>query len=309
MNVYLLAGKFCFFLEFLLLKRLKVVWCRSASADNSMINQYNENNWAVRERLRYIENCAWWKGFVNRQDLTEMFGVSMAQASTDMQRFLDLSPDSLAYNLRLKRYEARSTMECVGIQPRLEEAVALFLAGDVGSLWSGGIVDEAQDGAFGVVLVPTQGAGETVQRRAFLAVVNGHRVRMCYTSRSTGKAEWRSARPHALGHNGFHWYLRAWCERNAGFQDFSLGRISEIEWSREQAPLPQPDLDWEEWVTLRLRANPKLDKANRQTVEFDYGMSKGPLTIKVRKAMQSYLLARLGIGVVGNSASLFERVK
>jgi predicted DNA-binding transcriptional regulator YafY len=58
-------------------------------------------------------------------------------------------------------------------------------------------------------------------------------------------------RPHALGHNGARWHVRAWCERNTDFRDFTLSRIAEVEWSREQAEPPIEDNDWEQWVTLQ----------------------------------------------------------
>ena len=52
----------------------------------------------------FIEACAWWKGLVKRQDLAGLFGVSMAQASSDLQRYLELNPGAFVYNLRQKRY-------------------------------------------------------------------------------------------------------------------------------------------------------------------------------------------------------------
>ncbi len=50
-------------------------------------NKTNDQNWAATERLRFIETCAWWKGIVQRQDLVGLFGISMAQASSDLQRY------------------------------------------------------------------------------------------------------------------------------------------------------------------------------------------------------------------------------
>jgi hypothetical protein len=50
-------------------------------------NKSNDRNRAAMERLRFIEACAWWKGLVNRQDLAGLFGVSMAQVSSALQRY------------------------------------------------------------------------------------------------------------------------------------------------------------------------------------------------------------------------------
>jgi hypothetical protein len=71
-----------------------------------MGNKTNDRNWAATERLRFIEACAWWKGIVNQQDLVGLFGVSMAQASSDLQRYLEMNPAAFVYDSRQKRYEA-----------------------------------------------------------------------------------------------------------------------------------------------------------------------------------------------------------
>jgi hypothetical protein len=268
-----------------------------------MSNKSNENNWAVRERLTFIETCAWWKGLVNRQDLTAVFGVSMAQASSDMQRYLDINPDSLGYNLRLKRYEATSEMKCMVSTPRIEDAVARFMDGDFCASWPGRSCEETLDGNVSVLQQPGRQAPSIVERRAFMAIMNNQRIRIRYTSTRTGKPEWRWIRPHALGHNGLRWHLRSWCEKNDGFQDFTLGRISEIEWSRETAQLPQPDLEWQQFVTVKVRANRNLDRLQRQVVEMDYGMTNGVLELRVRKAMENYLRERLGLPLTDGSVT------
>jgi hypothetical protein len=76
-----------------------------------MGNKTNDQNWAATERLRFIEACAWWKGIVQRQDLVGLFGISMAQASSDLQRYLEMNPSAFVYNLRQKRYEATAEMK------------------------------------------------------------------------------------------------------------------------------------------------------------------------------------------------------
>jgi hypothetical protein len=39
-----------------------------------MGNTTNTENWAARERLRSIEVRLWWRGFVGRKELMEVFG-------------------------------------------------------------------------------------------------------------------------------------------------------------------------------------------------------------------------------------------
>lgn len=260
-----------------------------------MSKKSHDQYWAARQRLRFIEACAWWKGIINRNDLVEVFSVSMAQASSDMQAYLDLNPTAMTYNLRQKRYEATAVMKWVITRPSLEEAAARFLGADVRGLWAG--PEESADGGDGVSVLrlPAREAKEAVERRAFLAIMNGYRIRMRYVSVHSGKDEWRRIRPHALGHNGCRWHLRAWCERNDDYRDFSLGRIAEIEWTRDLMALPRPDVEWDTWVTLKVRPSKELDAVRKQAVEMDYGMTGGALKLKVRKAMEGYLRERLGI--------------
>lgn len=273
-----------------------------------MSKKSHEQYWAARQRLRFIETCAWWKGIVNRNDLVEIFGISMAQASSDMQTYLDLNPAALTYNLRQKRYEATVSMKWILSQPNLAEAAALFLSKDAHGAWSGIHEYAVYGDAVSIIRMPVREAKEAVDRRAFLAIMNGYRIRMRYVNEETGKDEWRRIRPHALGHNGSRWHLRAWCERNDDYRDFPLTRIAEIEWTRDHMDLPRTDEEWNAIVTLKIRPHRNLSALQKQAVELEYGMSGGLLKIKVRKAMEEYLRDRLGLPVEGSEspAQLFE---
>ena len=260
-----------------------------------MENKTKERNWAATERLRFIESCAWWKGVVQRQDLAGLFGISTAQASSDLQLYLEMNPGAFVYNMRGSRYEATADMKCLMTKPRLDEAVARFLGGDARSAWTGWSEECEGGGCIAVLKMPLREAGAVVERRIFLAMLNGLRVRVRYASVNSGKEEWRWLRPHALGHNGARWHVRAWCETNSDFRDFTLSRIAEIEWSREAAELPAQDKDWEQWVTLQVRPYRGLSDEQRKAVERDYAMRNGVLKLKVRKAMEGYLRERLGL--------------
>jgi len=271
-----------------------------------MANKTNDRNWVATERLRFVEACAWWKGIVNRQDSGGLFGISMAQASMDLQLYVEMNPGALVYNMRLKRYEATGEMTCVMAEPRLDEAVARFLVGDARSSWTGRTEESEGEGAgcVSVLRMPAREAGAVVERRVFLAVLNGLRIRVRYASVNSGKEEWRWLRPHALGHNGARWHVRAWCEKNADFRDFTLSRIAEAEWSREQAEQPMVDQAWQEWVTLKVRPHHELSEDQRKAVERDYAMRNGVLKLKVRKAMEGYLRDRLGLAMADGKPAL-----
>lgn len=68
------------------------------------MNRTNPDNWFARCRLAYLERKAQVQGHISRRDITTAFGISFAQASSDLQTYLQQNPDSLNYDLSVKRY-------------------------------------------------------------------------------------------------------------------------------------------------------------------------------------------------------------
>ena len=52
--------------------------------------------WGMERRLEFIEFRLFWKGHVNRSDLISTFKVSIAQAKTDLNRYLALASGNMA---------------------------------------------------------------------------------------------------------------------------------------------------------------------------------------------------------------------
>lgn len=247
--------------------------------------------WPVLERLKTIERAAWWRGWVRRSDLTAVFGVSLAQASTDFQRYLELNPGSLAYNLNLKRYESSPKMVCRLHEPMLEEAVSLFGSGGA-----------AEDGAGDLdrierIVLPMRRPPSAVLRCVFIAVRERLRLRVKYWSVNSDTVKWRWIVPHALAHDGLRWHVRAWCEEARSYRDFVLSRVEAAEWPGfTDAPSLPPDEDWEAYETLILEVNPKLGDVGRRALIRDYGLPpSGRWEIRVRRAMRQYVLAALRV--------------
>ena len=69
-----------------------------------MGNASNENLWFPRTRLAFLERRAKKHGTLRRRDLQEFFGVSLAQASADLQRYQELNPGALLYSTKRKEY-------------------------------------------------------------------------------------------------------------------------------------------------------------------------------------------------------------
>lgn len=269
-----------------------------------MSNTTNLEAWAAQERLRFIERSLWWRSTVRRKDLRELFGISLAQASSDLQRYLELNPTAARYDLKAKCYRGEPGMCCLLHEPRLEEALSLFLsAGSTTSPGCGPLHTRAGapgDTVSGVVL-PVRQASPKIERAAFLAVSSRLWLAIDYASLSgrqpTGR---RRIAPHAFAHNGHRWHLRAWCEENRDYRDFVLSRVRDMEWPGEDVPnnLP-PDTDWETFEELVLAPNPRLPKNLVESVVWDFGIQGGKLRLKVRRAMRNYTLMHLGLSPEG----------
>jgi hypothetical protein len=270
-------------------------------------------NWAASERLRAIERAAWWRGFVQRQDVAEIFGVSLAQTSTDFQAYQTLNPGALNYNLSAKRYESAESMSCVLHKPRLAEAVSQYLGGPAPSAipgvapvenQAGGEGREGADARCAVLQLPRRRADTSVERLLFLAIYQGLSIRGRYLSVGSGRARWRLLAPHAVAHDGWRWHVRAWCFEREDYRDFVIGRFESVAWpvrlqEHTQIELPA-DSDWETFVTVKVKPNEALEPSARRALRMDYGLEgKQVLEMRTRKAMLRYLLEALRLPMPG----------
>ena len=54
------------------------------------------------DRMAYIDFKIRFTGFINRSDLTSMFGLASAAASNMMTKYLELRPDNMEYDRKLR---------------------------------------------------------------------------------------------------------------------------------------------------------------------------------------------------------------
>lgn len=261
---------------------------------HAMPNLTNEENWAARERLRRVEFLLWWRGWVGRNDLVELFGISPAQASGDLQRYAGINPGAMIYQTSRKRYEADRSMKCELHTPSFDEAVRSLLGGGPPIDSFGGRGGEG-DPRLSVVNLPTRAVIALSGRMVLMALIEKRTVEVLYASVSSGKEEWRTLAPHGLAWDGQRWHVRAWCHTREGWRDFVLGRMKMAKWPGESAGTLPEDVDWANIETLVLRVNPDLSEEQRAALRLDYNLSGETLELRVRRAMKPYLLAAMFI--------------
>ena len=229
----------------------------------------------------------WWRGWVGRGDLTEVFGISAAQASGDLQRYAELNPGAMIYQTRRKRYEGAPEMRCVLHAPVFEEAVRELLGASVP------VAAHCENAFVSAVTLPVRSCDPVVARRVMVALLENRWLEVRYASLASGTHEWRKIAPARLGWDGQRWHVRAWCENNSAWRDFVPGRMSEAKWPQETVGELPADQAWEKIETVRLQINPELGPEKREALRIDYGLTEDVLEVRVREAMKPYVLANL----------------
>lgn len=64
------------------------------------------SKWFQIQREAFIQQVVDWGGRINRRDIMDKFDVSAAQASIDLNRFIEGNPQALTYDKKAKCYRA-----------------------------------------------------------------------------------------------------------------------------------------------------------------------------------------------------------
>ncbi len=247
--------------------------------------------WSERQRLIFLEKILYWRGWANRRDLMQKFGISVPQSSNDMVAYLAMNPEACVYNTRRKRYEATPNFRPMLFEPD-------FSVDSVHLGWEGG------EGAW--VVFPNltvRQPNPEIFRALTRSACAREALLVQYFSVSSGKEENRWITPHAFAHDGLRWHCRAYCHKNKDYRDFVIGRIGQVIESRSDELNLLADEAWHKQVSLVIRPHERLGAAARRALELDYGMQGGVLRWLTRKALEIYVRRRLGFPDTGVGVS------
>ena len=259
-----------------------------------MDSDRSELRWGVEQRLEFIEFRLFWEGHVNRSDLMAQFGVSVNQASTDLNRYIGFAPENMVYDKSARTYVRGSDF-----QPQFLEPDASRYLTQLRSV-ADGILDRedswiADLPTFASAPTPVRGVNPVTLRSVVGAIRRSEEIELKYQSLSRPAPRWRWIAPHAIAFDGFRWHSRAFCLTDECFKDFLLSRVLEIRAVRESQVTATDDEDWNSEVTLEIVPHPALSETQAKVIALDYGMRGGKAKIKVRRALLYYALRRLGL--------------
>ena len=259
-----------------------------------MDNGKSELRWGVAQRLEFIEFRLFWEGHVNRSDLMEQFGLSVNQASADLNRYIGFAPDNMVYDKSARTYVRGTDYAAKFLKPDASRYLAQLrsLADDImdsDDTWI------AELPSYDAAPTPSRGVNPITLRSVVGAIRRSKAIEVKYQSLSRPEPSWRWIAPHAIGFDGFRWHTRAFCKTDGVFKDFLLSRILQTRGVEVSEIKDAADSDWQEHVTLEIAPHPELSENQKKVIALDYGMRGGKAQIKVRRALLYYALKRLGL--------------
>ena len=250
--------------------------------------------WGVEQRLEFIEFRLFWEGHVNRGDLMDAFGVSVNQASTDLNRYIGMAADNMVYDKSARTYIRGSEFS-----PRFLKPDASRYLSQLRSV-ADGILDRSAAWighfpTYAAAPTPARGVNAKTLRSVIASIRRSESIEVKYQSLSRPEPRWRWIAPHAIGFDGFRWHARAFCMTDETFKDFLLSRIIDTRGTCPSEVGADADTDWHELVTLEIAPHPELSETQQRVIALDYGMRGCKAKIPVRKALLYYALKRLGL--------------
>ena len=248
----------------------------------------------VERRHEFIEFRLFWDGQVNRADLMDMFGVSVQQVSTDLNRYLGLAPANMAYDKSVRIYVPSGDFAPLFLRPDSSHYLVQI------SFVFDGILDSADSWItrlpeFDSTPTPVRGVDAKILRAVIGAIRRCEAIEISYQSLSRPEPIWHWIEPHAVGCDGFRWHARAFCEIDRTFKDFALSRILDVRGGKPSPHQSTDNTDWHEHVVLEIAPHPELSETQRKVIALDYGMKADRGEIRVRRAFLYYALKRLGL--------------
>ncbi|SEN66597.1 WYL domain-containing protein [Palleronia pelagia] len=261
-----------------------------------MTSESNSLSRWQQDRRAFIEHRVFWRGRVGLADLMDVMGLSRAQASKDLNSYINDHPEHIIYDKTAKTYV---------LGPKFEEHYTALdpseYLDDLLSISRGGSVPTADWIVYQpdilATTVPGRGLSALTLRNVLLACEQGKELQISYQSMSSPDPEARVIIPHALAHDGFRWHARALCSKDQVFKDFVLGRILKSALGEQSDVDAGTDEDWHQTITLKIAPHPGLSENQRRIVELDYAMYDGAAELSVRKCLLFYNLKRLGLDV------------
>lgn len=238
------------------------------------------------QRLHLMELLLRWEGQVGNSRLRHLLGLSSIRASQWIREFREYQPSwtlwnsvSRTFNATPEFYRNKNADESGSLAKYLS-LVGLPTASDAESL-------NVVVTAFSDITIPNAYIFSLLSNAARMKMA----VEVTYRSMRDPLPHKRIISPHTIIRAGRRWHVRAYCELNKQFRDYTLGRISHA------AILDQPagaligdDKDWATEIPVKLIAHPGLTQEQQSVICFEYFKDTSSRTTTIRVPLVNYYI-------------------
>ncbi|MBL4765338.1 MAG: WYL domain-containing protein [Colwellia sp.] len=249
-------------------------------------------------RFNFIENVVGWEGQINATHLAIKFQLSRQAASTVLQQYRDKHPKNLLYNQSNKAFIATVEFDT---NTQLTDFSDYLAAVSISHQPTKGIKQSVNACVFEVE-APLRNINPIQVRPILRAIREQLAIDIGYISLSSPDYLDRIIQPHALIFDGLRWHVRAYCNKNQQFRDFTLSRFNgEAVFEGKATHSSALDENWQTMVEVVIEADPRFNEQQKRIIEQDFQMENGQKTITTRAALVNYLLRRLHIDSYKNT--------
>ncbi|PST85346.1 transcriptional regulator [Photobacterium sp. NCIMB 13483] len=243
------------------------------------------------DRMAYIDFKIRFTGFINRSDLTSMFGLASAAASNMMAKYLELRPENMEYDPKLRANVITNKYKPL-VNIDADTALGMLANGfNKNKLIDNPIVPYARIGYIDNPL-DTDAIAKITR-----AMARGYAISTKYYSKSSGDYSKRTILPTALLFNGKDWIFRAFCKKNkelGKFKFFNFARALKVEEEFEHLRTSQEDISqdkmWNTMIPLLLIPHQDRTESEVNIIKYDFGFHGESKLIKTERAAFIFML-------------------
>ena len=252
----------------------------------------------VNDRYSFVEQVLGWEGEINSTHLSEKFLLTRQSASLILKQYRKKYPEYLTYMPSLKTFIPTDKFnhyfsQCKHLNQFTNYLNIVTVRPNTASV---------ENRLSYEVEAPLRNINPIQIRPILKAIRDKNAIDIGYISLSTPDYLDRIIQPHALIFDGLRWHVRAYCNKNHDFRDFTLSRFNGdgvIE--GEALKTVKHDDVWNTIVEVIIEADPRFSEQQKRIIEQDFQMTDGIKKIKIRAALVNYLLRRLRIDSYKNS--------
>ena len=239
-----------------------------------------------------------WTGQVGRRAVATTFDVSIGHVTQDLQRYREMAPSNLLYDVGRKCFRQTDAFRPVFDSDEPAEILRVIAA--TVSLCA---QDRTRLLGFDIPVGTAQPLPAVVDQHVLMsvcrAITGSELLEISYQSMNTPEPVARQFAPRALVFTGQRWLVRGWDNRHQDYRDLALSRIIDAEPLDATGALPRDNL-WHDEITLEIGLAEGLSKSQAEVTAREFGMKDegGAYCVRIaaRKAMVPYVLDNLQTG-------------